>query len=239
MSEPVKIGRATLYLGDCRDILPMLGKVDAVVTDPPYGIGFRYASHKDKPEEYADIIRPLSRFPRAVLQYPEEIMRYMVPMWRAPDDVLTWVCNSNLPRQTRLWGFWLCKPDWAADPQPPKNNVAKVNQSRPVRSYDWIYSDLVKGNAMEKTDHPCQLPLEVARKPIALLPNARTILDPFMGSGTTGVAAVQMGRDFIGIDLDPDYFAIACKRIEDAQRQPDMFVEPAKATPATQERLDL
>lgn len=221
------IGRATLYLGDCRDILPTLPKVDVVVTDPPYGIGFRYASHDDKPEGYTDLIAPLGRLPRAVLQYPEEMMRFMVPLWGAPDDVLTWVCNSNLPRQTRLWGFWGLTPDWSADPQPPKNNVAKVDQDRPVRSYDWIYADIVKGNALEKTPHPCQLPRDVARKPIALLPNAQTILDPFMGSGTTGVAAVQMGRDFIGIEREPKYFDIACKRIEQAQRQGDLFIGSA------------
>lgn len=214
---------STLYLGDCREILPLLPKVDAVVTDPPYGIGFRYASHNDNPSNYTSVIAPLSSLPRAVLQYPEEMMRFMVPLWGAPDDVLAWICNSNLPRQTRLWGFWALAPDWSADPQPPKNNVAKVDQKKSVRSYDWLYADLVKGNGLEKTEHPCQLPFEVARKPVALLPNARTILDPFMGSGTTGVACAKLGREFIGIELESKYFDIACKRIDEAYRQPRLF----------------
>jgi DNA modification methylase len=166
------------------------------------------------------------------------MMKYMVPLWGAPNDVAAWVTNSNLPRQTRLWGFWECCPDWFADPQQPKNIVAKVDPAKPVRSYDWFYADLVKGNSLEKSKHPCQLPLEVARKPIALLPDAHTILDPFMGSGTTGVACVNMGRAFIGIERDPDYFDIACRRIAEAYRQPRLFDEP-KPTKPTQEALDL
>ena len=232
-----QIGDCTLYLGDCLEIMPELGKVDAVVTDPPYGIGFRYASHKDRPENYADLIAPLSLLPRAVLQYPEEMMRFMVPAWGAPDDVLTWVCNSNLPRQTRLWGFWGTSPDWRADPQLPKNKVSKVDQEKPVRSYDWIYENLVKGNSLEKTHHPCQLPIEVSRKPIALLPHAQTILDPFLGSGTTLVACAKLGRKGIGIELDPDYFDIACRRVEEAYRQPDFFVAPPD--PEKQEAFEI
>jgi DNA modification methylase len=76
----------------------------------------------------------------------------------------------------------------------------------------------------EKKQHPTQKPLEIMKWCLSFLPEADTILDPFMGSGTTGVACVKTGRRFIGIELDPDYFEIACKRIEDAYKQPDMFI---------------
>ena len=80
---------------------------------------------------------------------------------------------------------------------------------------------------MDKT-HPCEKPVAVMEWCLGFLPNAETILDPFMGSGTTGVACVKLGRKFTGIELDPDYFEIACKRIEEAYKQPDMFVEAEK-----------
>lgn len=234
MVEPVIIGDATLFLGDCIDILPTLGKVDAVVTDPPYGIGFKgYESYADSQAEYPELMSGLTNFPKVVLQYPEEMMKLLIPVWGAPDDLFTWVCNSNLPRQTRLWGFWGIAPDWYGAVQPPKNNVAKVS-GEPVRSYDWGYFDLVKGNGSEKTDHPCQVSEKLMRHILAITP-AQTILDPFMGSGTTGVAAVQMGRKFIGIEREPKYFDIAVKRIEDAQRQGDFLIsmdKPKKEPPA-------
>ena len=76
--------------------------------------------------------------------------------------------------------------------------------------------------------HPTQKPVKVMEWCLGFLPDARTILDPFMGSGTTGVACAKLGRKFIGIELEPEYFDIACKRIEDAYKQPDLFVEPPK-----------
>ena len=79
-----------------------------------------------------------------------------------------------------------------------------------------------------RKEHPTQKPVELMEWCITQVGNARSILDPFMGSGTTGVAAVQMGRKFIGIEREERYFQIACKRIEDAQRQVDMFIEPMK-----------
>jgi DNA modification methylase len=75
--------------------------------------------------------------------------------------------------------------------------------------------------------HPTQKPVALMQWCLGFLPDARTILDPFMGSGTTGVACVKLGRRFIGIEIDESYFEIACKRIRDAYAQPDMFIEPA------------
>ena len=87
------------------------------------------------------------------------------------------------------------------------------------------------------SQHPTQKPVALMQWCLGFLPDATTILDPFMGSGTTGVACVKLGRKFTGIELDPDYFDIACKRIEDAYRQPDMFVEPPAPKPVQEELL--
>jgi DNA modification methylase len=231
MTTPVIIGDATLYLGDCREILPTLGKVDAVVTDPPYGIGFKYSSYDDVGgSQYMQMISVLKGYPLALLQYPEEMMRYIVPILGAPDDCFIWCYNSMNERQSRIWGFWGIVPDWYQVYQEPKNPFDKRIVKNP-RHYDWC-ADLqqVKNVSEDKTSHPCQLPTELVKR-IIKFTKAEIVLDPFMGSGTTGVACAKLGRKFIGIEIDPGYFAIACKRIEQAYSQPDFFIAPPAETP--------
>jgi DNA modification methylase len=213
-----KIGDATLYLGDCREILPTLDKVDAVVTDPPYGIGFKYEGRKDCPKTYSDLIRPLKDMPLALLQYPEEMMRLVCPVLGAPDECLAWVYPSNLPRQFRLWGLWGLGADFGEVKQLVKNPGSKKVKSSFSRSYDWWEQPQVKGNANEKTAHPCQLPISCVERVLRLI-KTQTILDPFMGSGTTGVACANLGRKFIGIEIEEKYFDIACERITAAYAQ--------------------
>ena len=219
------IGDAKLTLGDCRAVLPTAPRI-SIVTDPPYGINFKYNSHTDAPDEYSALLRPLTDYPRAILQYPEEMMRFLVPMWGAPDDVYAWCYESNLPRQFRLWGFWDVKPNWSAARQPAKwAHLAKV-KSDTRDSHDWC-SDVpqVKNTTSEKTDHPCQIPVALVERIIAFV-GEPSILDPFMGSGTTGVACANLGLPFVGIEKDEGYFDIACRRIEEAYRQPRLFDEP-------------
>lgn len=217
------IGDCRLLLGDCRDILPTLDL--PIITDPPYGIGFRYGVHDDAGgAAYSELMAALTG-PRAILQYPEEMMRYLVPLWGAPDDVFAWCYNSNLPRQMRLWGFWDCAPVWSRVVQPPKNDVAKV-ADRPVASYDWCADiNLVKGNGAEKTPHPCQIPVTLVER-VCRLTGFASFVDPFLGSGTSGVAAANLGLSFVGVEKDPEYFDIACHRIDEAYRQPRLFAEP-------------
>lgn len=225
-AEKVTIGKCTLYLGDCTQVLTEVSR-GTVITDPPYGIDFRYNAHDDNPEAYAELISCLSPYSKVVLQYPEEMMRFMVPLWGAPDDVYAWCYNSNTNRQMRLWGFWGVKPDWNAVKQRSKNfGDARVNDE--VRSYDWC-SDIqqVKNVSGEKTEHPCQIPVDLMKRIIAFT-GAETIIDPFMGSGTTGVACIKLNRSFVGIEKDPAYFKIACQRIREAYSQPDMFYEQPK-----------
>ncbi len=227
----VTIGDATLYLGDCMDVLPTLERVDAVITDPPYGIGFKYdGEYVDVGgEPYIEFMSSFNHIPSCILQYPEEMISLIVPAFGNPNKIITWCYNSNTARQHRQIGFFGLKPDLTKLKFPAKNlGDARVNAL--VSSYDW-WSDIqqVKNVSKEKTEHPCQAPLELYRRIITVLPDAENILDPFLGSGTTGVAAIQLGRKFIGIERDPAYFAIACKRIDQAVAQGQLFKpEPVK-----------
>jgi site-specific DNA-methyltransferase (adenine-specific)/modification methylase len=200
MREPIVIGNATLYLGDCREILPMLGKVDAVVTDPPYGIGFaaaptkwqRRAGHEAKAWDDATI-------PDVVLALPE-----IAPC-------VIWGGNCYMLPQRRGWLTWR-KPD--APPSMGQFELAWLSDDRTSRE---ITVSIGETNP-ERVGHPTQKPLRVMEWSLGFVPDGLT-LDPFIGSGTTGVACMNLGRKFIGIEIEPKYFDIACRRIEDAQRQ--------------------
>ena len=201
MVEWVTIGRARLALGDCRDVLPTLGNVDAVVTDPPYGLA-------DK------------------LQGGTWGKKYEGNNWDAragdlsglPDvPTIAWGGNYLTVPPSRCWLIWY-KRD--AVRTMADCELAWTNFDANARVFDWT----IAATNPERVGHPTQKPIALMKWCLGFLPNAQTILDPFMGSGTTGVAAVQMGRDFIGVEREEKYFDIACKRIEDAQRQQDLFI---------------
>ena len=228
MTDPVILhdGRVTLYCGDCRKILPTLGKVDAVVTDPPYGIAHvKGAGGKGKHtrRNIAPIVDDDKPFE------PSEWLRWPCILWGANHY------STRLPH-----GRWLA---WnkLGDLQPWDSFSDVEFAFQNERAADRIFSLMWKGICQaEKADggargHPTQKPIALMEWCLGFLPDAEIILDPFMGSGTTGVAAVKLGRRFIGIEIEPRYFDIACRRIEEATRQPDMFVEPAP----TQETMAL
>ena len=218
MSEPVVIGDCTLYCGDCLEILPTLGKVDAVVTDPPYGIGFGVKHTKWSANRGVVLGEWDNRTPN------------VTPLLSIGENQIIWGGERfDLP-VTRGWLTW-AKPD--AAPTFASTEFAWTNQDRPARHL--IHS--VSATNAERVGHPTQKPLRVMEWCLGFLPGARTILDPFMGSGTTGVACAKLGRKFIGIEIEPRYFDIACKRIEEAYRQPDMFV-PAPQKPVQASLLD-
>jgi site-specific DNA-methyltransferase (adenine-specific) len=217
--NPVTIGRATLYLGDCRDILPTLPKVDAVVTDPPYGIGVcgnegGVTSLKSGAKDYGK-----QEWDREPIEQAEIDL-----LLAASDHQIIWGGNyfaSHLP-DSQCWLVWdkLSGEGFSlADVELAWTSFDKAARMF-RRSRTVTFS--------EGKEHPTQKPIGLKKWCISHLPEGcEIILDPFMGSGTTGVAAVQMGRSFIGIEREPKYFDIACKRIEDAQRQGDFFVEAA------------
>jgi DNA modification methylase len=223
-----QIGDCMLVLGDCREVLPTLGRVDAVVSDPPYGIQFRYGGeYRDlRGSAYVNMLAALKPFPRCLLQYPEETMEYFVPLFGAPNECFIWVYNSNIARQARIFSFWGLDVDLSRVRVPAKNPT-DPRVSSLVTSYDWTADfQQVKNVSREKTKHPCQVPSGLMERIVTFI-RSDTVIDPFMGSGTTGVACVKLGRKFIGIEIEPKYFDIACRRIEAAYAQPDLFIEPA------------
>ena len=216
-----KIGDATLYLGDCREILPTLERVDAVVTDPPYGLGDwnNRGSNAGGPFN-SDVTQAWD-----VAISPADI----AALREASSHQIIWGANyllDGLPRtkQMLVWNkgirgmhFNDCELAWCSQ------------WREACRVFDLSPSGLEK-------QHPTQKPLKLMEWCVSRLPqDAAIILDPYMGSGTTGVACMKLGRKFIGIEIESKYFSIACKRIEEAWKQPRLFEEPKPKA----EQLDL
>jgi len=214
----VVIGDCRLILGDCRDVLPTLGKVDAVVTDPPYGL--QYKSHLEN--------LGAQRFDAIANDDGNLDLRLILTF--AP-IVLSFGANCY-PNQLPHRGRWLCWDKRTIDGSADKmmGSPFELAWTSKTSGFDKIVRVLHGGvvNADGgKREHPTQKPISVMLQAIQwVAKDAETILDPFMGSGTTGVACVNLGRKFIGIELDPDYFEIACRRISEAYKQPRLFADP-------------
>jgi site-specific DNA-methyltransferase (adenine-specific)/modification methylase len=197
-----KIGNAILYLGDCLEILPTLNKVDAIVTDPPYGIGISNNPVRQKHEKMDwDNFTPSNELFDLLLS--------------SSKHAIIWGGNYfNLPVAQ---GFFI----W--DKLQPENfslsmvEMAWTNIKTPAKMFRQSVTSYSK-------DHPTQKPVNLMEWCISYCDNSNTILDPFMGSGTTGVACANMGKTFIGIEKEKKYFDIACKRIENAYRQEKLFL---------------
>lgn len=212
-----QIGDCTLYLADCMDILPTLGKVDAVVTDPPYGIGIDGQSRRIKGKK-SD--RKGYEFKGWDAGRPSEIITYINDI-----DCLKIIWGGNYFADLLLAGHkWLV---WDKGQRISQSDceLAYTNLNGALRIFTLNRMALQQDVAQ----HPTQKPLALMRWCLSFLPDSNLILDHFMGSGTTGVACVKMGRKFIGIEREESYFNIACKRIEDAYAQPDMFIQAPKA----------
>ncbi len=225
MKPTAVIGDCELYLGDCLEIMPHLPKVDAVVTDPPYGIGFEYENYDDNLFSWRKLMKKLVTWGRANSQttiLPSCQIRQLKWIYKEvpPDWLICWFKGS--PGHRSFVGF----NDW--EPH------LVYGKRKGTQYHDYFYAVPSDG----KNGHPCPKSLDWARWLISRSSlGGDTILDPFMGSGTTGVACVKLGRKFIGIEIDEKYFDIACKRIEEAYKQPDLFIEETKK--AKQVDLDL
>lgn len=218
--------RPRLILGNCIDEIKKLpsGKY-IIVTDPPFNVGYHYNTYSDrmKDSDYFKMLKDIFSSldcPYVVIHYPESLYRIAIEMNQTPNRVVSWVYNSNTKRQHRDIAFWGINPIFSQVKQPYKNPKDKrvaeriKNGSKGTDLYDWWNVNQVKNVSKEKTIHPCQMPLEVMENVIGILPSDYTIIDCFMGSGTTGVACKNLGRKFIGIEMDEKYFEIAKKRIE-------------------------
>lgn len=196
-----------------------------IVSDPPFNIGYKYDKYKDKMNDddyYTFMGEVFGMCPSVIIHYPESLYKIAFQIGMFPERVVSWVYNSNTAKQHRDIAFFGVKPNFNKVRQPYKNPNDKRIQKRiaegktGAKLYDWWNINQVKNVSKVKTNHPCQMPLEVMTNIIGILPDDVTIIDPFMGSGTTGVACKKLGRDFIGIEMSQDYFDIAKNRIMEA-----------------------
>lgn len=219
------------YLGDCREILPTIGRFDAVVTDPPYGLGESNTKKHASREKLAK-----TRIYDVVNDWDAEpITGLDINIIRSCSDwqIIFGGNYFELP-PTKCWLVW---DKLNGDNDFADCELAWTNLDKAVRRIRWLWNGMLRAEKGDRV-HSTQKPREVMKWAIEHLPaSAKTICDPYMGSGTTGVAAVKLGRKFTGIELEPKYFEIAVRRISDALKQPDMFVERAK--PAKQEVFDV
>ena len=219
MNDIVRIGDATLYHADCRDIMPTLPKVDAVITDPPYGIGAA------KGKAHSSI---------------RDSDAWEAQAWdnSRPDDEVFALILAAAPRLA-IWGGnyfadllpasggWLC---WRKPQAETGFSLADVELCWTNMAFAARIKTLPRRDGNQ---HPTQKPVALMEWTAGFVPGQQ-VLDPFMGSGTTGVACANLGREFIGIEREPKYFDIACRRIERAYAQGNLF-EPEQAKPEQQE----
>jgi DNA modification methylase len=243
--QKVVIGDATLYQGDCMDVLPTLGKVDAVITDPPYGIVHDFGTQKRLDGSRAlkwdwdgegthEAIRTALAGCLAILNRPGnafafagfdtiEISRELFRKAGMVPKPWAWV--KLCPPPAMPGNRWPSAFEVACLGYDSGSYFADANASRK----NVMVVDALRAGNSEKAGHPTQKPIAVmAHLVAALVAPGTTALDPFMGSGTTGVAAIQLGRKFIGIEREPKYFDIACKRIEQAHAQGQLFAPTQK-----------
>ena len=220
-----QIGDATLYLADCRDVLPTLSRVDACVTDPPYGIGADKNLRANKRHGAAAVASRDYGFGTWDSQPVDPALLNQAIGMAA--EAIVWGGNYfELPPSS----CWLVWDKDNGDNGYADCELAWTNLPIAVRKIKWRWMGMLQQVMADKEErvHPTQKPLEVMRWCLSFVTG--TVLDPFMGSGTTGVACARLGRRFIGVEIEPRYFDIACRRIEQAQRQRDLFV-PAPSRP--------
>jgi site-specific DNA-methyltransferase (adenine-specific) len=225
LTEPVRIGDATLYLGDCREILSLLASVDVTITDPPYGQQTHDGARTGANGEVQLI--PFASITAAELVAVAERAVSLSKRW----VVMTceWRHAAELERLEALvrLGVWI-KPNGAPQftgDRPGTGWEAVAILHRPGKKR-WNGGGHHAVWVTNKTDgeHPTQKPLPLVEKWLTQFTDAgETILDPFMGSGTTGVACANLGRKFIGIEIERRYFEIACERIAAAYAQQRLF----------------
>ena len=242
MFEEVTIGECRLILGDCREVLPV--ECDALITDPPYGIGFDYGdAHDDTPDGYGEWLW-------SVIGAQEQVLPPGAPVfvWQAQKNLRRF--NDWFPREWRLFisarNFTQMNMDampHAYDPvvtwwTPGDRWHAASGEGVGVMR-DWHIADVAGGILRNKKSgaslHPCPRQEDVMMFVVGnwVKPGA-TVCDPFLGSGTTGVACAALGRKFVGIEKEPKYFDIACRRIDDAHRQGGLFAKVGAGDTAVQ-----
>lgn len=225
-AQKVVIGLATLYLGDCREVLPLI-KADAVITDPPYGISYVSAWRKQGKTEMltSDDCAPTDTVQMMAQAINEGGALYLATRYDVAAQWNDAILEAGLIMKTPI--FWDKGNHTSGDLEGDYGAQVEIfifaHKGRHILrgkrlSNLWMVPRDVAG------DHPTPKPVRLMEKMVAASTDiGGVVADPFMGSGSTGVAAVKMGRSFVGVEIDPKYFDIACSRIEQAQRQVQMF----------------
>jgi site-specific DNA-methyltransferase (adenine-specific) len=248
-----QIGDATLYLGDCLEILPTLPKVDAVITDPPYSSGgqFRGDRAQDTRTKYVNI----DSWNKALPEFSgdtrdQRSFHFWAALWASaarsitrPEGIACFFTDwRQLPISSDYLqaGGWVWRGivPWAKKSYRPQLGrfgaqceyvVWGSNGPLPVEREVGCLPGFFDYSSPAQRQHVTQKPDELMREIVEIVPAGCLVLDPFMGSGSTGVACAQLGRKFIGIEIEPRYFDIACRRIEQAYAQGRLFEpEPKK-----------
>lgn len=254
IKKHVKIGDCDLYLGDCLSIMPLLGPVGHIISDPPYEASLHTSKNSLRGPVRADRgpdlkgldFAPIDEIRAAVVERGAICEGWFI-VFCTVEGVWKWAEEINAsPMKYKRACIWV-KPD-----STPQLNGQGPAQGAECFVTAWNGSGHAKWNAGGKRGvyrhtvnppdrhggHPTEKPWRLFAEILIDFTSAdQTILDPFMGSGTTLVACAKLGRKGIGIEMDETYFDIAVKRVEDAYRQADLFIEPPK--PAIQEGFDL
>ena len=208
MAEKVTIGNCELWHGDCREVLPLLPPVDLVLTDPPYGLGDRL---KGGSGEWSGGFEVAPEWDKETL-----------PLWVVLQCIdkgansIVWGGNYYELKPARGWLAW----DKMQEHSSGHYEMAWTSLDIPTRTFR---KSRVEAYGRMDKQHPTQKPVELMEWCIQHAPNPATVCDPFMGSGTTGVACARMGLQFVGIERERKYFDIAVRRIEQAYAQPRLF----------------
>jgi site-specific DNA-methyltransferase (adenine-specific) len=219
--EKVVIGDATLYLSDCREVLPLLPVHDLILTDPPFGMGNFVQTDGN--------VRGRGDFRGKRVAWND-----------APPDEAVFALIREKSKHRVIWGanFFNCfEEDGGAivwlkrQPMPnfSKADIAACTHYKKTETVEIPWTNFTVTRDAE-TDHPCERPVRLYEWCLDYMPKGKTVCDPFMGSGSVGVAALRMGRMFTGIERDRRYFDACCERISRAQAQGQMFA-PEVVTP--------
>jgi hypothetical protein len=231
------IGSATLYLGDCRELLPGIGHVDALVADPPFDIVALGAGICGRRQYLSDIAGHIDGGFDVLLLAP--FRNWLVFCGKSQIAGLISTAEHNgLRWQLLTWN--------KTNPTPLTNGNYLPDAEYMIHAFEWHVWDgksrwVIGPVEKNSFPHPTVKPLYVMMKAVSSTSAfGDIVLDPFAGSGTTGVACARLGLRFIGIERHPPYFDLMCRRIEAAQRQADLFVSlPPVEDPADVRMADL